>query len=774
LRLPISILLLFGVMPFFTDAQERNKDAYSDITIVDNVILIKHFLTDTNNIHALRPNLFFIGTQIKLRNTVVYVFGEILKGKSGDGYYVSTKGATKSNLVTIPFLQLHGSVMYDGFYESNIDTPYILKDIYQHTIHVALTGMIEGKYPIRIYFTTRFSNTSLLKNITDLNLQYNSQTFLSSLQSNINKWNAQQLSRMQDLNNLEALIAAKQKELSGLQGWLGSPSLTQQLVEEKEREMVQSRHLNSPQNTVSNYKDSLISAKIDSISRVLTKSISGKRNRCDSLIHEIALLQQKYDYERSLAGTKRDSLVNVLTHTKDISQLTSTISSMNLPDSVVPRGYRNLLAIRSFGIGRSMVNYSELTVKNISINGIQVEYNPSYYLAFAAGTVDYRFRDFILNDNAPQQQYVSVVRFGRGMRDGNHLIATYYAGKKALYNYSTDTIGNPLQNPPNYNIMGVSLESRYQLSTTTYVIAEVAKSSLPYYNAQLDKVGLFASTFRFKDHSNEAYSVQLVSYLPKTFTKITAYYKHFGANFQSFSLFTTSSAQNAWYLKAEQPFFKKKLDITASVRKNDFTNPYIDQAFYTNTIFKSIQATLRIKKWPVISLGYYPSSQLTYLGNGQYIENLFYTLVGTTSYFYRYHSVMMNTIISYTQFYNKATDSNFVYFNTRNLLVSQAFFLPKFTLQFNLSAAQNSAYDLYTADGNIQYKIRRWLTMGGGLKYIKQTVIENRQVGYSVNTTVKIPGFGDIQLLAQKGFIPGVDKQLVENDIGRLIYYRTF
>jgi len=69
------------------------------------------------------------------------------------------------------------------------------------------------------------------------------------------------------------------------------------------------------------------------------------------------------------------------------------------------------------------------------------------------------------------------------------------------------------------------------------------------------------------------------------------------------------------------PFFKKKLDVTASVRKNDFTNPYIDQVFYTNTVFQSIQASLRIKKLPVLSLGYYPSSQLIKLGDEQYLEN---------------------------------------------------------------------------------------------------------------------------------------------------------
>lgn len=708
--------------------------------------------------------------------------------------------------------------MYEGFYESNIDTPYIGKDIYQYTVHAALDVMVKDKYPLRVYFTTRFSNSSFLKNITDLNFQFNNQGFRNTIKQNVERWNNQQLPQMQNLNKLASQIDAKKNELSGLQGWLSSPSLLQQLVEDKEREMVQNKRGGKKAPAAVNYNDSLTTTelneiknwksnqrhfttddaiglfkgfrpkqkknrndsaiakinKVDSSYKTLGTSIAEKKKRCDTLIQQIALLDQQYKEAKTRAGGSKDSLINIITHVKDPAVLASALHSMNLPDSVLPRGYKTLLALQSMGVGRSIVNYSELSVKNISINGIQAEYNPSYYCAFAAGTIDYRFRDFIINDQPRQKQYISVVRFGKGPKEGNHLIATYYTGRKQLYNYSTDSAGSTAPNPSRYNLMGVSLESRYQINNSTYVVAEVAKSSLPYYNRQQNKQNLFASTFSFKDRSNEAYSIKLVSYIPASATRINAYYKHFGANFQSFSQFTTSSTQDAWYVRVEQPFFKKKLDVAASIRKNDFTNPYINQGFYNNTVFKSLQASIRFKKMPVISIGYYPSSQLTKLGNDQYVENLFYTLVGTASYFYRYHSVMMNSLVSYTQFYNKATDSSFVYFNTRNLLLGQGFFFQKFTLQFNISAAQNNAYNLYTADGSIQYKLRSWLTVGGGLKYNRQTVIDNRQLGYSANAKVKIRGFGDVEFLAQKGFIPGINKQLVENDIGRLIYYRTF
>ncbi len=138
----------------------------------------------------------------------------------------------------------------------------------------------------------------------------------------------------------------------------------------------------------------------------------------------------------------------------------------------------------------------------------------------------------------------------------------------------------------------------------------------------------------------------------------------------------------------------------------------------STTVFKSIQATPAQKpKWPVVSVGYFPSSQLTKLGNGQYIENLFYTLTGTITDSYSWHRILMNSTIMYTRFYNRAADSGFVYFNTTNLLLSQSIYLSRWTLQGNASAASNQDYDLYTLEGKTQYNISKYLTAGAGINY---------------------------------------------------------
>ena len=327
---------------------------------------------------------------------------------------------------------------------------------------------------------------------------------------------------------------------------------------------------------------------------------------------------------------------------------------------------------------------------------------------------------------------------------------------------------------PAYRLIGFTLESRYNINTTNYVVAEVAKSSLPYSNFSPENKSLLSGAFKLNDHSNEAYSIKLNSFFPATSTKVTAYYKHFGANFQSFSLFKTGTAESSWLIKVDQPFFKKHLTVSASVRVNDFTNPFINRDYKSSSIFKSIQATFRMKKLPVVSAGYYPSSQLTKTGDGQFTENLFYTFNASVSHFYRYRNMVCNSILVYTQFYNKANDSGFVYFNTKNLMLSQHLLVSRFTLQFTLTGSFNNEYRLYTAEHNLCYKISDFFSLGGGVKYNKQTAYDKELWGYAGNASLRIVNIGEIQLLADKGFVSGGNKQLVPYNTGRITYFKVF
>lgn len=697
-----------------------------------------------------------------------------------------------------PLLTIHGNVLYSVDYRSYIDTPYMEHDVYYHTVQTYLDITCKNNYPVRVYLTNHFSNSSLIRKYTDLSMMYTSNDFASRLRQLISKyplpnWQADSLAGMEKQLNI------KRNDLLQEDNWLNSAYAKQRLRLIKEHEKYggeepgmtdslpslpvsswQKPNLPAMTSAPDYFKEWLSRSRQDTAAQVKkSKPVSDsaflagyneRRRRADSLKQEVVVMEQRYYQYRSQVASLKGQQSTQLNNAGSAAQLEAEIKARNVPDSALPAGYKTLLAVKSFGIGRTVVDYSELSVKNVSINGLQVEYNPSYYVAVAAGTIDYRFRDFIVKNSSTPAQYLYMVRAGRGIKNGTNIIVSWYAGKKQVYNNtSTSTAASP-----DYSLMGFTVEGNYRVSRNVYLTGEVAKSSLPYYSTAAASKSLLAAATRFSEHGNEAYSVKMQAQIPASRTNITAYYKRYGASFQSFSFSTTGVEQKAWMIKADQPFFRRRLTLTASLKENDYNNTGTSVTYQNNTVFKSIQATLRLPKWPVLTLGYYPSSQLTKLSDSSYTESMFYTLMASSSYYYKVSDINMSTTAMYTRFYNKLSDSGFVYSNTSNILLNHALFFPKLTWQTTGSASLAAYYNLYTVDNSAQYNVLSWLSVGVGIKYNYQTYYNIAQTGYKENTIIKMKKLGQVQLMMEKGFIPGANKQLVENNTGRFSYFKIF
>lgn len=693
---------------------------------------------------------------------------------------------------------IHGNILYNVDYRSYIDTPYAEKDIYYHTVQTYFDVTYKNIFPVRIYLTSRFSNSAFSRRFSDVSLQYNVNDYQSQIRQKIKQYHAPNGS-FDSLAYWQQQLQARRLELGMLKGWVKSPAVLQKLVEAREhaaypgtpsvdmpdtsldlsllRSQITSKASLPGRDKVPSYlldilkrkeQDAVVSPQQDT---AFEKKYADEKRRIDSLQQQLSLLEKQYnafcERKAALQNKKNGSVDQAIT----MRELDAEIQANGVPDSALPAGYRNLWAIKSFGIGRCMVNYSELSAKNVSINGFQLEYNPSYYMAVAAGGIDYRFRDLIVKNGTAPGQYLYLVRVGTGEKNGNNVIVTWYTGKKQLYNSS----GTPTAVQPDYRLMGFTVEGNYKLTPTTYITAEVAKSSVPYYNQPGTNKNLLAAAVRFSEHSNEAYSIKIQTLLKVTDTRVTAFYKKYGADFQSFSLVTTGVQQQAWMIKADQPFFHRRLTVTGSLKENDYTNPSANAAGYqSNIVFKSVQATLRIPKWPAFSVGYFPSSQLVKLNDDSYTENMFYSLVANMSYYYKMNGVNMSSAAMYSRFYNKQADSAFVYANTTNVLFNQALFLNRLTCQSTASAAFSNDYNLYTIDNEVQYALMQWLSAGVGVKYNLQTNYHIEQVGYNGNVIIKIKKLGEIQLMIDKGYIPGGNRQLVENNTGRFSFFRIF
>jgi hypothetical protein len=682
----------------------------------------------------------------------------------------------------VPLLRVTGNILYDVNYRSRIDTPYAENNVYQHTVQTRLDLVYKERYPFKLYVTTRFSNSSLFRKYTDLNFQFNQSEFKWNIKQRL--WNSVQsymASRSGKLDSLKRLIETKKKTINNLSQSLQAPDVTQKIVEEKEKELLAKRSgtgARTRQLPVDSLKERISDAK-DKISSEAGKidqykdSITAKKQQLDSLQTELEAIENlyrklKFNDELNLAVVKKQ-----IESGNDLPALAAQLQQLNIPDTVLPKGYKTLSSLQTLSVGRSTADYTELSVRNVSITGLQVEYNPRYYYALAVGKVDYRFRDYIVPNGVRSKQYVALARFGKGMKNGNHLYLTYYTGKRQFFNASiASQAGGSI---PEYKLAGITLEGQYRLNRNITLIGEVAKSTMPYYSVDsLQRKSWMSSVSNFSERSNEAVAVNLLSYFPKTHTRFTGNLRYTGANFQSFSTFTTGASQLKWLGRVEQPLFKKQLTIVSSLQQNDYNNPFLGTTYKSSSLLASFQATARIKKWPVLSVGYYPSYQLIKTGDDQYSETRYYIMTGSAGYYYNINETQLSTYAVYSRFYNEMSDSGFVYYNSRNLLLSQNVAFGRFSFMLNASLSTSTEYDMYTLENNVQVAVSKIVSVGAGAKMIRYSLLPEKQWGYNASLTLRIPRLGDLQLMTDKGFLPGVNRQLAENRVGRLTYYKTF
>ncbi|MBS1567054.1 MAG: hypothetical protein JST39_21915, partial [Bacteroidetes bacterium] len=260
-----------------------------------------------------------------------------------------------------PFLQVHGNILYNVNYYSRIDTPYNEKNIYQHTVQTYLDILVKGKYPLRIYLTNRFSNSALFRNFSDFNFSYSNNRFNQLVKDHVRQRYLASLPFYKAADSLQHLLDTGRLKLKSLNAWVENPALLQKMVEQRERDWFHAK------------KDSL-SVKPDSLE--IEQLYVKKKAEADSLQRQLDSLESKLQTARRDARTDVNRVCAEIQQADNPAQLKKKMQELHLPDSTLPQGYKTLMAIKSFGLGRSVVNYSELSVKNISINGIQVEYNP--------------------------------------------------------------------------------------------------------------------------------------------------------------------------------------------------------------------------------------------------------------------------------------------------------------------------------------------------------------------------------------------------------------
>jgi hypothetical protein len=647
-----------------------------------------------------------------------------------------------------------GNISYYFDYRSNIDTPFIDKNVMQHSLVGQMSTTFFGALPVDINFLFRRTNSSLFSSINDVRIDFNTGAYAQMIRDAYAKSVNNHAPNIKD-SLLARLKAAQVSGLGKIIKRINDPDVQQRLVESNEILQVPAiaESIAGPE-------------KADSVRRKAKEFIemyASLKKKEKSYRSSLDSLQQLVSGSVAKANTIQRDLKSHINSPATTGDLMNRLTNEGVS---TPRFIKHLMAIRRLSLGRSQLNYSELTARNLSVNGINFEYNSWFYFALAAGTVDYRFRDFILDKSNRKPQYMYLLRFGLGKIEKNNIILSVFRGQKQSYiqNNSNGSDRSAL------NIFGMSLETRYRINRNSYVVGEIAQSSTPgidlYQNQKT------SSFFSWKSKISKAYSVKLFSYFPRTRTRIEAMYRYNGAAFQSFDRFPGNSAREIWYIKGEQFFWKRQLKLTASLRNNDFSNPYLVVPYSNNSLSKSVQVSFRKKNWPVVSAGLMPFSQMTIV-NGLVYENRFHTLNGVFFYQYKVGELLTSSTATYNRFFNTVADTSFLYFNAINLYVQQYFYFKRFTLSAGGSRSINSGFELNTLEESVQATILKNASVAAGLKISNYNRVDTK-LGTWFRLGFNFGKGGTLQVNYENGLIPDSRGTLSRSQLCNVMLTKRF
>jgi hypothetical protein len=671
--------------------------------------------------------------------------------------------------VSIIPARITGNLLYEYQYRSLVDTPFATAHLMQHYLQSNLWFTALKKYPVQVVLSGRFTNSPLFRNYLDVNVLFNNSNYKEQLRSRLQQLYRQATQQVTtQYQQIYNTVLAKQQQINQLDNWLEHDYQLQRLTECRER-LMQTAAEKAKQLAAAT--DTALTARADSTPSYADSAATGfiqeyerKRQLKDSLLQQTAVLKNRYFETKEKTETLLQEQHAKLNKARSLNDLERHLKENGISKDSLPKNYRLLFALKRLNIGRSVVNYSPLTVSNIVLTGVNIELNPGFYYAVAAGRVNYQFRDFVLQNRPDNHQHLGLVRFGYGDIDKNHVVATAYTGRKDQFNMPG--------NNGSSRIFGFSVTGNVQLGAHQRFTAEVAKSSTTHvFNNGVDYYTK-SPRLRFADKHSLAWLVQSATYIPATRTRLNGFIQKMGADFQSFSLFPSGTNRLWWRLAVQQPLLKNKIQLNTAVSKNEFSNPFILQRYKTNAVFASLYATVRIKKLPVLSAGYIPTSQYS-LVNSQISESRFYSLFGSATHLYRIKNIYASSVLLMSKYYNKGSDSGFIYYNASNIMFNQYFTGKKCRWNSGLIISASTAYRLLTADQGLLYQFTPRLNAGGGMKY-NQPQHQRSRMGYYGSMNMNIKQLGDFSFSFEHGFLPAPGNGLQQNDIGRITYYKNF
>jgi hypothetical protein len=642
-----------------------------------------------------------------------------------------------------PVIQFNGgSISYNWNFRSAIDTPFKENSISQHLLTSRLDFTLSQTVPISMSYFERQTNSYYFRDYRDVRVEFNTQQFQKLKVAKLEQY-------LDDLSGqlrnpvIKPALDASIQQFDKLGDWLNQGYVVGMLIKSRVA-IINGGFIDTASHTI----DTSIQRAKDFIA--FYDLMKSKQQR---ILFIKDSLQKEYVVQEKRIGSLKKILESNLTDQDKKELVNQLLNQKGITDSRLNKIYGMLSSIQAFGIGKLIPSYSDLTLKNININGINFEYYRKIYFAISAGAIDYRARDFFNSQQKTKPQFVYITRFGFGSRQNSHFYLTAFKGKKQLM--------SGRENAHSLDIYGLSFESQLVIDKVHRLLVEVAQSASPNL-VNSDNVNEKPS-FNFRDEKNKAWAVKLNSYLPKTASKFEAYYKYRGINFQSFSSYYSNAAVYSWQVKVDQYFWKRQLKLNISIAKNNYDNSYLPVRYSGRTSFKTVSFSFTRKHWPSLQVGFVPSSQLSVI-SGQIYENVYQSLNLSSSHSYKLGMAHASSFLTFNRFYNSSSDSGFIYFNAKNFFFGQLFQFPSYAANLNITRSQSNDYILISLDAGTRAKIGKQNSLGFGVK-INQLNNQSVKLGFYGNHRLVIQNIGEINVCLEKNYLPGWNRQLIKTEL---------
>jgi hypothetical protein len=652
---------------------------------------------------------------------------------------------------------VNGELSYQYFDRNSSSDDLLLINSSSHIATARISVVYKEIYPFDVSFRFNKASPFQLDNQYELNIGSNDRSFRQLLMERIKK-NAsvgllEKQEQVKQAYTKNLALYHRQKQI------LESPVTIQKAVEERmkinktlpklpEKPSLKdvntkipdlAKRIDLPEKMEGILPDSGLNATIGKANTFYQQQLK-KKDSLEKVLHK---------FEDSLSALK-----NQLNRKLDsVEMATSSITSngdlkryagKNFPEDSLPENkWADLLMRTNLRLGKFLLSNSELTVSNIFLHGASLKYGEEKFIMVSGGFYDFSFRRVFnfRNDTIPRHR-PTVFAIKIGKTDGRNLSAfSFYTGKKT----SRGAAGNEL-----VKVSGVSLEKKIFLNDNFSLELEIAKSTTLKSDPAQKTEGTIRDLFgSFNGRTIGAYGSGKIN-LPKTHTDAEISYRYWGQQFQSFNASQYFNPNNNLEGKITQPFFKRALFLTAGGKYTDFKSFGITNNIHTKTLFASFNSTIRIKKLPIISLGYYPGSQLYWMEQDKLYEYFYYIVNATAIYHFRAGGIPMQTVITYNKFLNKYSDSAVkgaqYYYNAY-----WTAWKDNFSYTVNYSRQETDDQRLHTFEGGLSFS-NDIFKLGGSIKY---NLMEGSDgIGYAFNAGVKIRRLGTVNLVYDKSFLP--------------------